>query len=62
MDDDDVEVLERETKGEVKVFTDVTQDNERYWRCRSSFSLEYFDFVGQVLTFKSSPEILKFSL
>lgn len=40
-------------------FNEVKEENERYWRCRSSFSPEYFDFVICLLD-KNEEKTLKF--
>ena len=42
-------------------FDQVKEENERYWRCKSSFSPEYFDFVLQLLAEKNN-EICKFGI
>lgn len=42
-------------------FLEVKIENERFWRCKSSFSSEYFDFVLQLLTEKNT-EISKFGI
>ncbi|CAG9315438.1 USP34_5 [Blepharisma stoltei] len=47
--------------GEIKEFHEVKDENERYWRCKSSFSPEYCDFVLKLLKI-GRPDILKFSL
>ena len=31
-------------------FSEVKEENEKYWRCRSSFSPEYFDFISRLFS------------
>ncbi|OMJ74578.1 hypothetical protein SteCoe_26477 [Stentor coeruleus] len=42
-------------------FSEVKEENERYWRCKSSFSPEYFDFILQLLNEKNNA-ICKFGI
>lgn len=42
-----------------QVFDDVKEENEKYWRCKSSFSSEYFDFIND-LSSKKDENYLKF--
>lgn len=43
------------------IFQEVIEENDRYWRCKSIFSLEYFNFVSKLLrNSNSSEEIVKF--
>ncbi|CAG9317591.1 USP34_6 [Blepharisma stoltei] len=48
------------SQGEVKDFEEVKEENERYWRCKSSFSTDYFDFITRLLKYGKN-EILKFA-
>ena len=41
-------------------FQEVIDENERYWRCRSTFSTEYFGFVLRLMRI-GTPEITKFA-
>ena len=42
-------------------FLEVKEENERFWRCKSSFSFEYFDFILALLGEKND-EICKFGI
>lgn len=46
-------------EGKPQVFCEVKEENEKYWRCRSSFSSEYFDFINE-LTVKNDEDTFKF--
>lgn len=37
-----------------KEFLEVKEENERYWRCKSSFGYEYFDFILALLCEKKN--------
>ena len=49
-----------EVQGDFKDFQEVKEENERYWRCRSSFTTEYFDFVYRLLKLGRT-DILRFA-
>lgn len=42
-------------------FLEVKEENDRYWRCKSSFSPEYFDFILSLLGEKND-DICKFGI
>jgi ubiquitin carboxyl-terminal hydrolase 9/24 len=47
-------------EGEYTEFKQVKEENERYWRCRSSFSPEYIEFVLDLARSHDETEVLKF--
>lgn len=49
------------SQGVIKDFEEVKDENERYWRCKSSFSSEYFDFISRLLK-HGRDDVLKFSV
>lgn len=51
--------LNIDLEGQPQIFTEVKEENEKYWRCRSSFSPEYFDFINE-LTVKNDDDTCKF--
>jgi ubiquitin carboxyl-terminal hydrolase 9/24 len=60
-DDDGLEELNLpEEKTKDVQFQEVFDDNERYWRCKSTFSPEYFVFVVRLLKLNSA-EVTKFA-
>ena len=44
------------------IMAKVTEENERYWRSRNTFSLEYYNFLDHLWTAHQTNPELKFDL
>jgi ubiquitin C-terminal hydrolase len=61
-EDESLQPLNLSLKNQEIEFSEVKEENEKYWRCQSSFSPEYFDFVIGLSSEKTCRFTIKFFL